>query len=90
MLSAKEAAAKTAMGQAKVTHGHEIREIEQRITGAAAAGLSAVEIVFTGNAFDGLTAELVKQALLDEGYQVKLTGETKLGHLTGWRFNISW
>lgn len=90
MLSAKEAAAKTAMGKVSLIHGNELREIEKRITGATAAGLASVEVVFTGNAFDETTAELVKQTLLDEGYQVKLTPENKLGNLSGWRFNISW
>lgn len=90
MLSASDAAAKTAMGRASISHGHEMRTIEKRIDGAASAGLSNVEVIFEGNAFDEETSEVVKQALLDEGYRVQITQQEKLGNLKAWQFNISW
>lgn len=90
MLNAKEAAAKTAAGRASLIHGHELRTIEQRITGATAAGQSTVEIIFEGNVFDDDTIEIVKQVLLDEGYKVQVTQQKKLGNLKAWQLYISW
>lgn len=90
MLSAKDAANQTFIGRASVSHGHELQTIEQRIKGAAAAGLASVEVVFEGNVFDEDTAEIVKQVLLDSEYKVSVRQNKKLGNLASWQFNISW
>lgn len=90
MRSAKEAAAKTAIARAAQPFQQELKIIEQRIDGAAAAGFNNVEIIFEGNAFDEHSIEQFKQVLLDADYQVKITDRKKLGHQTGWQFNIIW
>lgn len=87
MLNAKSAAAISASNQVKVTNQPELDIIDQRIQGAANAGLTKVEVILASNVIDSEAAELIKQNLLDQGYKVEL-GTKK--YFTEWKFKISW
>ena len=87
MLNAKDAAAQTAANQVKTTNMPELTIIENRISGAASAGLSKVCVGFEGNVIDKDCAELIKQQLIDEGYQVRLV---RIANKAIWEFHINW
>ncbi len=87
MLSANDAAAKTAMAKISKLNGPELDVIQQRIMGAAAAGSSYVLVEIQGNTIDSDAREQIRQTLIDAGYTVALNYHVKT-QIT--RFQISW
>ena len=87
MLSANDAAGKTAMAKLSKLNGAEWEMIEQRIAGAASAGLTGVLVEIQGNVIDSDVRETIRQALIDAGYTVALNYRVKTETSA---FQISW
>jgi hypothetical protein len=87
MLSASDAAAKTAMGKIAKMNGPELEIIQQRIEGAASSGSSYVLVEIQGNTLDAEARENIRQVLIDNGYTVALNYHAKTQTA---RFQISW
>lgn len=87
MLSASDAAAKTAMAKLSKVNGPELEIIQQRIAGAAAAGSSKVLVELQGNVLDEEARESIRQVLIDAGYTVALNYRSKTQTAA---YQISW